>query len=156
MHQTNDGDQFSEFDPDREPGEDSAPISDGKSADAEAAEQRGPGRPPVLDDANRRLLCALLTAGCSRAEAARYAGCTVNTLRRTAARDAAFAAQLQQAEIGRQLNELEKVRGASNKSWRAAAWLLRHYNPRRFSPNRRDLYTHEQVLRIVRAAGRKL
>ncbi len=98
----------------------------------------------------------LLTAGCTRAEAARYAGCTTKTLERTAARDPAFAAQLKQAEIGRQISELEKVRNAGNKSWRASAWLLRHYNPRRFSPHLRDLYTHEQVLRIVRAAGRKL
>ncbi len=117
---------------------------------------RGPGRPTVIDDTSKQLLCALLIAGCSRNEAARCAGCSISALKRAVARDPSFAERLKQAEIGREVGELEKVRRASGKSWRAAAWLLRFYNPRRYDPDRRDVYTHEQVLRIVRSVGAKL
>ena len=49
------------------------------------------GRPPVLDEAKKREILAILTVGCSRRTAARYVGCTASTIQNTAERDAHFA-----------------------------------------------------------------
>ena len=45
------------------------------------------GRPPVLDDAKRREICAILAMGGNRETAARYVGCHRTTIANTAERD---------------------------------------------------------------------
>ena len=94
------------------------------------------GRPRVLDDAKRREICALVSAGCGVETAASYVGCSPSTIRRESFRNDDFARQLRDAELASELNPLRAIREASRSNWRAAAWLLERTNPQRFG--RRD------------------
>lgn len=85
-----------------------------------------PGRPTMLDEVKQREICALISAGCSVAHAARYVGCSARTIRRHAERDEAFAQRLRRSETGIRLTALESIRRASATHWRAAAWLIRN------------------------------
>jgi hypothetical protein len=80
----------------------------------------------MLDEVKQREICALISAGCSVAHAARYVGCSARTIRRHAERDEAFAQRLRRSETGLRLTALETIRKASATHWRAAAWLIRH------------------------------
>ena len=55
------------------------------------------GRPPVLDEAKKREILAIVAVGCSRSTAAAYVGCATSTIQNTADRDPAFAEKLRQA-----------------------------------------------------------
>ena len=96
------------------------------------------GRPPVLDDAKRREILAILTVGCSRRAAAKYVGCAPATIANTAARDPEFAEQLRQAESKAEVGYLKNIRKAAKKEqyWRAAAWALERKYPERVRPPR--------------------
>jgi hypothetical protein len=107
------------------------------------------GRPAALDAAKQREICLLISAGCSREEAARYMGCGRATIFRAARRDPAFAHALEQAEISRQYSQLQNVRRAAGHSWRAAAWLLERFNPNRFDRARGARYTSDQVAAVA-------
>jgi hypothetical protein len=91
------------------------------------------GRPRVLDDAKRNHVTTLLSVGFGLREAARYVGCSVNTIRRAMQRDAEFANNIQSAEIRAQLDAIRGVRAAASTHWRAAAWFLERTNPQRFA-----------------------
>jgi hypothetical protein len=106
------------------------------------------GRPAALDIPKQREICAMLANGCSRAQAARYVGCSRRTILRTARRDPRFARALELAEVKSEVAQLDHVRSAGAHSWRAAAWLLERSAPERFS--RKELYTRIQVLRVLR------
>jgi hypothetical protein len=80
----------------------------------------------MLDEVKQREVCALISAGCSVAHAARYVGCSARTIRRHAERDESFAQRLRRSETGIRLTALETIRKASATHWRAAAWLIRH------------------------------
>ena len=91
------------------------------------------GRPPILDELKRREILAILTVGCRRRTAAKYVGCTVQTISNTAARDPDFAKQVRQAEQQAEIGALKEIReaGKEPRHWRAAAWLLERRNPDR-------------------------
>jgi len=117
---------------------------------ADLAENRAKlGRPTTLDAGKQREICLLLSAGCSREEAARYIGCGRATIFRAARRDPAFAHALEQAEVNRQYSQLQNVRRAAGQSWRAAAWLLERFDPNRFDRNRSARYTSEDVATVT-------
>lgn len=102
--------------------------------------KRGPGRPEALDATAREVLVALLTAGVSRAAAARYVEVSPQTLANTADRDPAFAKRLELAEASHLFEHALVVEMASQKNWRASAWALGRLAPDRFGdPNRRAL-----------------
>lgn len=105
------------------------------------------GRPPVLDDAKKREICAILAVGCKRATAARYVGCHPCTIGRTAKRDEQFALDLERAESKHEVKHLAFISKAAEegKYWRAAAWALERMYPERYGPRRPETYTAEQV-----------
>jgi hypothetical protein len=87
------------------------------------------GRPRALDDAKRREVCALLTAGFEFQEAARYIGCARQTLRREMRRNPEFRRAVQDALLGSRLAPEKMLRQAAGRNWRAAAWLLERTEP---------------------------
>jgi hypothetical protein len=93
----------------------------------------GPGRPPTLNDAKRREICALVAGGCGLQEAAKYVRCGINTIRREADRNAEFNENLRRAEMYAQLSPLRAMQHASSTHWRAAAWMLERAFPDRFA-----------------------
>lgn len=109
------------------------------------------GRPPILDEAKQREICAILAVGCSRATAARYVGCHPDTIRNTALRDEAFAEALGQAESKHEVRHLTFINKAAEEGryWRAAAWALERRFPSRYGRRRGDLFTAEQVSHVL-------
>ncbi len=103
------------------------------------------GRPRALDDVKQREVCALVSAGCSLAGAARYVNCSVKTIRREAERDPAFGDQLRKSQLAAQLEPLRALRGKANTHWRAAAWLLERVDPKQFARYDSKLLTPEEV-----------
>src|SRR5262245_5771312 len=94
------------------------------------------GRPRVLDDAKRREICALISAGCGLETAARYVSCSLSTIRRETLRNDDFRQQLRAAEVQAQLNPLRAMQKAAATHWRAAAWLLERTIPERYARHR--------------------
>ena len=91
------------------------------------------GRPLILDDQKKAVICAMLAVGCTRATAARYVGCCSKTIRNAAAAaDPQFHEQLEHAAAQAELNALENMQTRAKSSWRAAAWMLQTLNPRRY------------------------
>jgi len=103
------------------------------------------GRPRALDEVKQREVCALVSAGCSLAGAARYVNCSVKTIRREAERDSAFGDQLRKSQLSAQLEPLRALRGKANTHWRAAAWLLERIDPKQFARYDTKLLTPEEV-----------
>ena len=103
------------------------------------------GRPRALDDVKQREVCALVSAGCSLAGAARYVDCSVKTIRREAERDPDFGDHLRKSQLAAQLEPLRALRGKANTHWRAAAWLLERIDPKQFARYDSKLLTPEEV-----------
>lgn len=99
-----------------------------------------------LDDAKRREICALLTAGYSVTSAANYVDCSRRTIHRELERNAEFAEKVRRAEIAGQLDPLATVRHAARSDWRAAAWYLERTNPQRFGKRNPVLIKPEDIL----------
>ena len=105
------------------------------------------GRPPVLDDGKRKEILAIVSVGCSQANAARYVGCAPSTIRATAERDPKFAEQLGRAVSNSELGLVRNIRNAAKKEqyWRAAAWALERGFPEKYARRGPDVITIEQV-----------
>jgi hypothetical protein len=105
----------------------------------------------VLDDAKRREIVAILSVGCSQRTAAKYVGCTVQTIHRTALRDAKFAEKLRQAKCGAEIGLLKNIRNAAKKEqyWRAAAWALERGFPEKYCRRGPDVITVEQISHLL-------
>jgi hypothetical protein len=109
------------------------------------------GRPPVLDAAKKRDICAILAMGGTRVTAARFVCCHPDTIRNTALRDEEFAQALEQAESKHEVAQLAYINnaGKDHRFWRAAAWALEHRYPRRYGRGTGSLYTLEQVIHVL-------
>jgi len=105
------------------------------------------GRKQFLDEYKRREVLAILSVGGARRAAARYVGCTVNTIRSTADRDPEFAKKLRRAERGLEIDYLNNIRKAARneKYWRAAAWALERIDPQRYARRSPDAITVEEI-----------
>lgn len=93
-----------------------------------------PGRPPVLDDEKRKMILGVLAVGGSRSMAARYVGCAVETIARTARRDPRFGKIIRKAEVESDVHCLTSLSKAveDSRQWRAATWSLTRRLPQRF------------------------
>jgi hypothetical protein len=109
------------------------------------------GRPPVLDDAKRREICAILAMGGNRETAARYVGCHRTTIAKTAERDEAFAEALSRAESLHEVQHLTNINraGKEGRYWRASAWALERRYPARYSKRNPRMVTMAQVAQIL-------
>ena len=112
------------------------------------------GRHRVLDESKCREICALITVGCSIQAAARYVGCSRNTIRREAARNEEFADLLRYAEIEARIRPVRTMQEASGTHWRAAAWLLERTQPEEYARAAANLVKIETVQDFVARATR--
>jgi len=109
------------------------------------------GRRQVLDEIKKREILALVTVGCSRRTAARYVGCSPQTIQRTADRQREFAEQLRKAESKVEIGYLKNIQAAAKKEqyWRAAAWALERRNPEDFAARRPEVITIDQIKTLI-------
>jgi len=109
-------------------------------------------RPRIsLDITKRREVCAILAVGGSRVVAARYVGCSVTTIYRTALRDDEFREQLRHAVSQHELAHLNNIQSAAKltQHWRAAAWLLERRYPQRYRARPVDAVTAEELSPVL-------
>jgi hypothetical protein len=99
----------------------------------------------------RSEVLAILSAGCSRAAAARCVRCTPYLLRREIVENTTFAEQVAKAEEGIELFYLSRIRSASLKEqyWRAAAWVLERRLPERYGTKKPETLTAEKVQKFM-------
>jgi hypothetical protein len=107
------------------------------------------GRHRFLDDVKRGEVCALLTAGCSLTSVSNYVGCDRGTIRREAARNPEFAAQIRHAEMEAEFHPLRTMRDAAVHDWRAAAWLLERTRPEQWARAATNLVKLETVHDLI-------
>lgn len=82
------------------------------------------GRPRILNEGLKALLCQLLSDGLSRRQAAIALDIVHSTIANEMVRDTAFAAKVAKAEELSVIKPLQAIARASEKNWRAAAWLM--------------------------------
>ena len=94
---------------------------------------------------------AILSAGCSRAAAARCVRCSPYILKREILENSKFAEQVAKAEEGVELFYLSRIRSASLKEqyWRAAAWALERRLPDRYGAKKPGSLTEDQVQKFL-------
>ena len=104
-----------------------------------------------LTPKERSEVLAILSAGCSRAAAARCVQCTPYLLRREIVENANFAGQVAKAEEGIELFYLSRIRNAAQKEqyWRAAAWVLERRLPDRYGAKKPESLTAEKVQKFM-------
>ena len=136
----------------RLPGGTSAPLKRSEPPIMEQDKNTRRGRPPVLDETKKQIICALLTAGASRAAAAHHVGCAPCTIYREAQRDDVFRAKLQKAQADFEVVLVTRIGEAarSKTQWRAAAWLLERRCPEQFRLRNPKLFTPAELQFAIR------
>ncbi|MGC4005042.1 MAG: GNAT family N-acetyltransferase [Pirellulales bacterium] len=88
----------------------------------------------LLADSEKRLLCALLSVGATRAMAIEFVGCRASDVNAARGDDRTFALELRRAALQPELKILRAVFAIAcdPKQWRAACWLLERMYPRRY------------------------
>lgn len=109
-------------------------------------------RKNILSELKRKEILAIVGIGCSIETAAKYVGCSPNTIWNTIKNDVRFAGEIQSAEEKSEIFFLEKIRKAANKEqyWRAAAWALERRCPNRYSTRGTQTLSEDQILKLVR------
>ncbi|HEX5136959.1 MAG TPA: hypothetical protein VFY93_08310 [Planctomycetota bacterium] len=119
------------------------------------------GRPSKLDPATTEKVVQAIIAGCSRADAARYAGVTDRTLQRWIERGRAEKEGPFAGFVGAILDAEAKAsvlangciaRAIRDGDWKAAAWFLERRFPERYAPRSR-LFDPHRVLEILEERG---
>lgn len=87
------------------------------------------GRPEALDAPSRKKVLLLLTLGYTRALAAAELGISRSTIHRTMQREDDLRQQVLDAEELFERTPLLTIIEASQRHWRAAAWLMKNYQP---------------------------
>lgn len=108
------------------------------------------GRPRALNETKCREVCAIVTAGASLKQAAKYVGCSVSTINREAKREESFREQLRRASVAAQLAPLQSLRAAANSHWRAAAWMLERIDPEKFGQRRVNHFGSKELRALRR------
>jgi len=119
------------------------------------------GRPCALTPEVKERVVQAIIAGCSRADAARYAGVTDRTLQRwvergRAGKEAPFAGFVS-AVLDAEARASVLANGCIAKAirdgdWKAAAWFLERRFPERYAPRSR-LFDPHRVLEILEERG---
>jgi len=103
------------------------PHSESPTSDP-PSKSRG-GRPRVLDNAKKAKIIAYFEMGLSQRQAAGMIGVDPRTVANERKRDPDFDEECLYANRRGACRPLLKVIQASNRSWRAAAWLVRNHKP---------------------------
>lgn len=106
---------------------------------------------PVLNEVKRKEILAIISVGCNRTTAARYAGCSVSDIRKEIGSNKRFAEELLRAEEQSEIFFLEKIRKAAHKEqyWRAAAWALERRYPGRYANRGAESLSMEEVEELI-------
>jgi len=109
----------------------------------------------VKHEARPKVL-AFLRRGLYRSDAAKSAGITYECLRTWMREDAAFSADVKEAESASNEVLVERIRAASGdpKHWTAAAWLLERRHPAKYG--RRDRVKQETTLKLEKTSTEDL
>jgi hypothetical protein len=109
-----------------------------------------PGRPRTLDKVKQGEICAMIAAGCSIREAAKYVRCDRTTIVREARRSAEFRNALDRAVMTADLHPLKAMQKAARKNWRAAAWMLERTKRERFGRHEPRACRPRQARKLLR------
>jgi transposase len=105
------------------------------------------GRPTQRTPENAKRLMDALRMGATYEIACGYAGISTDTFQRWRAADAAFAAQIKEAEGAAAVGWLAKIEKAANDNvWQAAAWKLERRYPEQYG---RQVVTQQVTGRII-------
>jgi hypothetical protein len=113
------------------------------------APRRKRGRPPVIDQRKRDVICALVGFGVSHRLAASYVGVSPATLSRLFRKDPNFHGQFVQAMLNQQLRPLKNLLACGERSWRANAWVLEHLDAQRWGNQPPGRYSDVQLREIL-------
>jgi hypothetical protein len=102
------------------------------------------GRPSVLDDHKKDIICAVARVGGSIRQAAAIVGCCESTIRYGLAHDPEFNTRWAQAQAKAQIAYLRRVQRNSKRSWRAAAWALERLCPEEFGSTQERMAARNQ------------
>lgn len=102
-----------------------------------------------LDEIQKSAIRAIVTVGASRTTAAKYAGCSLDDIRRAAQHDSEFAKSLRQAEPGQEVQHLTLIKDAAKKYWKASAWLLERKHPDRYGSRKPNTVTPQQLSEVL-------
>jgi len=114
------------------------------------------GQEPILDEAKKGEILAILSVGCSRETAARYVGCSTYVIDRAAQRDSQFADQLRRADIRAEVGCLKSIQKAARQEryWRAAAWAMERRNPAEYALRPAATMTYAEVEQLLEQIAR--
>ncbi len=87
------------------------------------------GRPQVFDVFAKAKVVALIAAGVSQRTAANYLGIHSTTISKALKRDEAFREDVVRAQAVAKVHPMLAIKRASDTSWRAAVWMLKHGQP---------------------------
>ncbi len=105
------------------------------------------GRPTQRTPENAKRIMDALRMGATYELACNYAGISADTFQRWRASDAAFAAQIKEAEGAAAVGWLAKIEKAANDNvWQAAAWKLERRYPEQYG---RQVVTQQATGRII-------
>ena len=112
-------------------------------------------RKRILDETQRNAIIAIITVGCTRYTAARYAGCLPMDIRREIGRNKEFAQQVAKAEEAAEVYYMQRIKDAAKKEqyWRAAAWVLERRCPNRYAARGAHTVTFDQLARLMTQIG---
>jgi hypothetical protein len=113
--------------------------------------------PQPLTDDQRRRACVLLALGSTRLQAAHFADCRLKDLEAEIQRDPAFKIQVHQSELRPEIEILRTLREAARdpKQWRAGAWALERFYPRRYGLRKRNTLTKAEKRRFTQRRKKK-
>jgi len=94
---------------------------------AEILGRKKMGRPRIIDDVLQSKIVALLGAGASLAQTAAHLGLARSTIAAAMERDPEFALEVHESRQRASLFPLNCLLREAAKNWRAAAWLLTHF-----------------------------
>jgi hypothetical protein len=106
-------------------------------------------RPRLLSDGKKHEIVAMLACGCTFESAARYACCSVKTIRREARLNAEFHERIRQALISSRVTPVNVLHDYARRDWRAAAWLLERTDPGRFAKRNAKTFTQAEVVDLL-------